>query len=204
MEKLDNKATHSITTSTTHQTTTQVSPDPIFQMVTGYWVSKTLMTAVELDVFTKLSGNKTVTFEQLQNDILDMDKRPAEVFATALVSLGLITVNSGGEAKKKGEEEKKKVYSNSRISEVFLDKNKSSYIGDFIIMMDKRLYSRWAKLPVSLKTNRPVESAEEGDISARTMFDNAKTNQVIEQMQMFTRAMYGVSVGPAMALAKVF
>jgi hypothetical protein len=41
-------------------------------MVTGYWISKTLMTAVELEVFTKLSGNKTVTFEQLQNDILDM------------------------------------------------------------------------------------------------------------------------------------
>lgn len=201
MEKTDISATAS---TTIPKTTTQVSPDPIFQMVTGYWISKTLMTAVELEVFTKLSGNKTVTFEQLQNDILDMDKRPAEVFATALVSLGLITVNSGGEAKKKGEEEKKKVYSNSRISEVFLDKNKSSYIGDFIIMMDKRLYNRWAKLPVSLKTNRPVESAEEGDISARTMFDNAKTNQVIEQMQMFTRAMYGVSVGPAMALAKVF
>lgn len=201
MEKTDISATAS---TTTLKTTTQVSPDPIFQMVTGYWISKTLMTAVELEVFTKLSGNKTVTFEQLQNDILEMDKRPAEAFATALVSLGLITVNSGGEAKKKGEEEKKKVYSNSRISEVFLDKNKSSYIGDFIIMMDKRLYSRWAKLPVSLKTNRPVESAEEGDISARTMFDNAKTNQVIEQMQMFTRAMYGVSVGPAMALAKVF
>jgi len=36
------------------------------------------------------------------------------------------------------------------------------------------------------------------------MFDNAKTNQAIEQMQIFTRAMYGVSVGPAMALGKVF
>ena len=48
-------------------------------------------------------NRRTVTFEQLQNDILEMDKRPAEVFATALVSLGLITVNSGGEAKKKGE-----------------------------------------------------------------------------------------------------
>jgi O-methyltransferase len=56
----------------------------------------------------------------------------------------------------------------------------------------------------SLKTNKPVEAAEEGDISATTIFDNAKSNQAIEQMQMFTRAMYGVSVGPAMALGKVF
>ena len=54
------------------------------------------MTAVKLEVFTKLSGNKSVTFEQLQNDILEMDKHPAEVFATALVSLGLmnITINN--------------------------------------------------------------------------------------------------------------
>ena len=33
-----------------------ISPDPIFQMLTGFWVSKTLMTAVELEVFTKLDG----------------------------------------------------------------------------------------------------------------------------------------------------
>jgi hypothetical protein len=55
-----------------------------------------------------------------------------------------------------------------------------------------------------LKTNKPVEAAEEGDISATTMFDNAKAHQAAEQMQMFTHAMYGVSVGLAMALAKVF
>ncbi|MBV9175710.1 MAG: hypothetical protein JO297_01585 [Nitrososphaeraceae archaeon] len=196
-------------------TMTNVSPDPIFQMATGFWVSKTLMTAVELEVFTKLSGNKSVTFEQLQNDILEMDKRPAEVFATALLSLGLINVSGergGGEG---GGEGREKLYSNSQLSEVFLDKNKPSYIGDFIIMMDKRLYNKWGKLPLSLKTNRPIEAAEggggEGDddnnniMSARTMFDKAKTNQVaIEQMQMFTRAMYGISVSPAMALAKVF
>jgi len=35
-------------------------------MVIGYWVSKTLMTAVELEVSTKMSGNKAVTVEQLQ------------------------------------------------------------------------------------------------------------------------------------------
>ncbi len=49
MEKTDISATAS---TTIPKTTTQVSPDPIFQMVTGYWISKTLMTAVELEVFT--------------------------------------------------------------------------------------------------------------------------------------------------------
>ena len=189
---------------------TNVSPDPIFQMATGFWVSKTLMTAVELEVFTKLSGNKSVTFEQLQNDILEMDKRPAEVFATALISLGLINV-SGGEKKKNkeskgGEEERSEktiIYSNSQLSEEFLDRNKPSYIGDFVVMMDKHLYNRWGKLPTSLKTNKPVEKTE-GQISGQDMYDQAKINQGIEQIQMFTRSMYGISVGPAMTLPKIF
>ena len=63
-------------------------PDPIFQMATGFWVSKTLMSAVELEVFSKLAG-KSVNIDQLQN-LLEIENRPAEAFVTALVSLGLI------------------------------------------------------------------------------------------------------------------
>ena len=207
MEESDNTNTHDNTAS--FQTTMQVSPDPIFQMVTGFWVSKTLMTAVELEVFTKLAGNTTVDINEFQN-MLGMQKRPAEVFATALVSLGLLNVTKSKEERKRETgivniDEHNRIYSNSQLSEVFLDKSKPSYIGDFIIMMDKHLYDRWGKLPISLKTNQPVEVAAEGDnISSATMFDKAKSNQQIEQMEMFTHAMYGVSVGPAMALAKVF
>jgi hypothetical protein len=142
--------------------------------------------------------------------MLGMQKRPAEVFATALVSLGLLNVTKSKEERKRETgivniDEHNRRYSNSQLSEVFLDKSKPSYIGDFIIMMDKHLYDRWGKLPISLKTNQPVEVAAEGDnISSATMFEKAKSNQLIEQMEMFTHAMYGVSVGPAMALAKVF
>jgi len=63
MEESDKTNTHVSPASS--QTTMQVSPDPIFQMVTGFWVSKTLMTAVELEVFTKLSGNKEVNINKL-------------------------------------------------------------------------------------------------------------------------------------------
>jgi Dimerisation domain len=107
-----------------------VSPEPIFQMTTRYWVSKTLMSAVELEVFTKLSGNRHVTFDEIQNYILEMDKRPAEVFVTALVSLGLLEVAKMED----NDTNKQKQYSNSQLSEVYLDKNKPTYIGDFIGM----------------------------------------------------------------------
>lgn len=66
-----------------------LSPDPIFQMDIGFWGSKTL-TAVELDLFTKLSNSKGLTMVQLRTDILGMEKRPADVFVTALISLGLL------------------------------------------------------------------------------------------------------------------
>jgi hypothetical protein len=71
-------------------------------------------------------------------------------------------------------------------------------------MLDKQSYSRWDKLPRSVKTNKPIEENEGGRGSAGSMFDQARSNQAIEQMQVFTRAMYGVSVGPAIALAKIF
>ena len=120
------------------------------------------------------------------------------------MDLQLTFVSKNKEEEKRDTTDKENMmYSNSQLSEVFLDKHKPSYIGDFIIMMDKHLYNRWGKLPVSLKTNKPVEETE-GQTSGQDMYDQAKINQGIEQIQMFTRSMYGISVGPAMALPKIF
>jgi hypothetical protein len=57
--------------------TQTLSPDPIFQMATGFWVSKTLMSALELEIFSKLSGYKAVTIKELQK-ILGLQDRPTE------------------------------------------------------------------------------------------------------------------------------
>ncbi len=64
------------------ETQSSPSPDPIFQMATGFWVSKTLMSAVELEVFTKLS-RKSVNIDLLQN-LLEIENRPAEAFVLHL------------------------------------------------------------------------------------------------------------------------
>src|SRR5687768_1724280 len=113
------------------------SPDPIFQILTGFWASKTLMTAVELGLFTKLSGGKQMTLKELQQ-ALEMEARPTDVFASALASLGLLQVTK----KDYGE----RLFANSPVSEMFLDKSKDSYMGDIISMFDKRLYKAWDKL----------------------------------------------------------
>jgi len=111
-----------------------ISPTPIMRMATGFWVSKTLMTAVELGVFTKISAyqnhndSKSITLREFQNLIGIEERRPAEAFTIALVSLGLLKVNKN----KNGE----KAFANSELSSKFLDKSKSTYIGDVVSMFE--------------------------------------------------------------------
>src|SRR5712692_5997792 len=153
-----------------------ISPSPIMQMATGFWVSKTLMTAVELGVFTKISAyqnhndSKSITLREFQNLIGIEERRPAEAFTIALVSLGLLKVNKN----KNGE----KAFANSELSSMFLDKSNSTYIGDVISMFDERLYKRWGKLSQALKTNKPIEEKQVADMES--LSDKAKSNQEVE------------------------
>ena len=102
----------------------------------------------------------------------------------------------------KKEEDSERLFANSPISEIFLDKSKDSYMGDIITMFDKRLYKAWDKLVESLKSNKPVNAADGG--GAETIFDQAKSKRAIEEIQKFTHAMHGVSIGPAMQLPKAY
>jgi hypothetical protein len=181
--------------TSTSSNSASVSPEPIFQIVTGFWASKALMAAVELELFTKLSGGKQMTLKELQQ-ALEMKARPTDVFASALASLGLLQITK----EKEGSE---RLFANSPISEMFLDKSKaSSYMGEIITMFDKRLYKAWDKLVESLKSNKPVNAADGG--GAETIFDQAKSKQAVEEIQKFTHAMQGVSIGPAMQLPKAY
>jgi 3-hydroxy-5-methyl-1-naphthoate 3-O-methyltransferase len=94
------------------------------------------MAAVKLELFTKPSGEKQMTLNELQK-VLGMEARPTGVFASALASLGLFQV-------RKTEEGSEGVFANSPVSEMFVDKSKNSYMGDIITMLDKRLYKAWA------------------------------------------------------------
>jgi 3-hydroxy-5-methyl-1-naphthoate 3-O-methyltransferase len=72
----------------------EITPSPLMQMATGFWVSKTLMSAVELDIFTKISSYqndkdvKSITLQEFQDISGIRDSRPAEAFTTALSILG--------------------------------------------------------------------------------------------------------------------
>lgn len=130
-----------------------ITASALMQMATGFWVSKTLMTAVELEIFTKISSHQkdknvqSITLKEFQEISGIRDSRPAEAFTTALVSLGLLNANkdTNGEI----------TFNNSQLSSLFLDKGKSAYIGDVIAMFDERLSKRWDKLQRHLSPTNP-------------------------------------------------
>lgn len=61
-----------------------LSPDSIFfQTLIGFSAFKALMAAVELELFTKISGDKQMRLNGLQK-VLGTEARPTGVFASAL------------------------------------------------------------------------------------------------------------------------
>ncbi len=156
------------------------SPLPLVQMITGFWVSKTLAAAVELDIFTRLSdvGATVQQFSQM----LAIQTRPAEMLLTGCASLGLLV-------------KKEERYYNSPLSSHFLVKGKPYYFGDGIAMMDKRLYLPWNGLTKAIRTNKPWRENE-------GIFKSMASNP--EEQRIFTEAMYSWSILSGKSLAEVF
>ena len=66
----------------------QVDPSHIMQVGMGFWGSKTLLSAVELELFTKL-GTEDMTGAQIA-EALGLHARAIPDFPDALVALGLL------------------------------------------------------------------------------------------------------------------
>jgi 3-hydroxy-5-methyl-1-naphthoate 3-O-methyltransferase len=117
------------------------SPMPLMQLTTGFWASKTLAAADELDLFSWLSGGGTTAVELARR--LGIDERPAELLLTGCAALGLLESSDGR-------------YVNSPLAEEYLVRGKPYYFGGWIQMLDQRLYPGWGKLTEAIRTNRPT------------------------------------------------
>src|SRR5262249_14615174 len=123
------------------------SPESILQTGTAFWASKTLLSAVELGVFTKLA-ERPLSLVELR-EALGLHPRSAHDFFDALVALGFLRRESG-------------VYSNTADTDFYLDKRKPSYIGGMLEMANARLYSFWNNLTEGLRTGEPQNEAKHG------------------------------------------
>ena len=160
-----------------------LSPEGVLQLGLGFWASKVLLSAVELELFTELA-KRPATCDELRVP-LGLQPRGCDDFLDALVSLGMLDRQAG-------------VYRNAPEADMFLDKNKPSYAGGLLEMANARLYPFWGSLTEGLKTGRPQNEAKTGgDFFAALYADEARLRQ-------FAHAMTGISMGPAVAIAEQF
>ena len=159
------------------------SPDHILQTGLAFWASKTLLSAVEMEVFTELA-RRPESLESLTGR-LGLHPRSSRDFLDALVALGFLERTDGH-------------YSNTQSSDLFLDKHKPSYIGGILEMANKRLYGHWTRLTTALRTGEQQnEATGEEEPFAAIYADPTR-------LKGFLRAMTGISRGANMAIASRF
>lgn len=164
--------------------TTEISPDRILQTGMAFWASKTLLSAVELGVFTELA-KQPADLATLQSRF-GLHDRGAKDFLDALVALGFLKRENGN-------------YQNAPDTDLFLDKAKPAYIGGLLEMCNNRLYGFWNNLTTALRTGGMQNEAKGGgdDPFAVVYADPAN-------LRDFLGAMTGVSRGANMAIASRF
>jgi hypothetical protein len=165
-----------------------ITPDHILQIGFGFWASKTLLSAVELGVFSELAKGAQSGGELRQN--LGLHERSARDFFDALVALGLL--------QRDGDR-----YSNTPETDLFLDRAKRSYVGGILEMANDRLYPFWALLTQGLKSGQPQSLDREGDTTTgAAAFDILYQDE--GRLRQFAQSMTGISMGAAIAIAHKF
>jgi len=166
----------------------QVDPSHIMQVGMGFFASKTVLSAVELELFTKL-GSDRMTGPQIA-EMLELHARAIPDFPDALVALELLEREGEGNDV---------LYSNTQATAVFLDKASPAYIGGILEMSNARLYRFWGDLTEALRTGKPQNEIKH---TGEQMFEELYSDP--DRLEQFMNAMAGISLGPFSALAELF
>lgn len=159
------------------------TPDLILQTGMAFWASKTLLSAVEMQLFTELARHPADL--ATLSGRMGLHPRAGRDFLDALVALGFLQREDG-------------IYRNTPDADFFLDKNKPSYIGGILEMANHRLYGFWGNLTAAVRTGEAQNESRGGhDPFAAIYADPARLKE-------FLRAMSGVSRGANMAIARQF
>lgn len=159
------------------------TPDRIMQLGMSFWGSKTLLSAVELGLFTELAEN-SLDAEALA-ERLELHPRGARDFFDALVALGMLQRSNSQ-------------YANTSETNQFLDREKPSYIGGFLEMVNQRLYPFWGSLTEALRSGQPQNEAKTGGSFFEELYQNP------ERLRLFLSSMTGLSMTSAQAVTQKF
>jgi hypothetical protein len=156
------------------------TPDRILALGFGFWGAKTLLSAVELGIFSELATG-ALDGETLRRR-LGLHPRSARDFFDALVALGMLDRHDGQ-------------YTNTLETDQFLDRAKPGYIGGILEMLNTRLYPFWASLTEGLRSGEPQNEAKTGG----DLFGAIYADPLL--LRQFVHAMSGLSMGAAVAVA---
>jgi len=165
-----------------------LSPQRILDTGFGFWPSKVLLTAVGLELFTKL-GTRAMTADELGR-ALALHPRGTYDFFDALVALRFLERDGDGPNAR---------YRNGAEAAAFLDKAQPTYVGGMLEMCDARLYGFWNDLPTALRTGQPQNELRQGGTS---MFETLYADPA--RLEQFVSAMRGISMANFAALAEKF
>ena len=161
----------------------KTSPDDIFKLGLGFMASKTLLSAIELGLFTELA--KGPRDADALRVYMGLHARSNADFLDTLVALGMLE-RKGGK------------YKNTPSTNAFLDKSKPSYMGGILEMANARLYGFWGSLTEGLRTGQAQNEAKHGGNLFEAIYsDPAK-------LKGFLQAMTGLSTGSGIAIAQKF
>ncbi|MEX2252797.1 MAG: methyltransferase [Thermoleophilaceae bacterium] len=167
---------------------TELDPSHIMQVGMGFWASKTLLSAVELELFTHLGG-ESMTGEEI-GERLGLHERAIYDFLDTLVALGFLERDGDGSEGR---------YRNTDETAAFLDKSGGTYIGGILEMSNARLYPFWGDLTEALQSGKPQNEIKQ---TGKPMFDELYSDPA--RLEQFMEAMQGVSLGNFAALAEKF
>jgi hypothetical protein len=164
--------------------TAPLTPEKILQTGLAFWPAKTLLSAIEMGVFTELARGPEA-FAALSGR-LGLHPRSARDFLDTLVALGFL--------EREGEQ-----YRNTSETDTFLDRRKPSYVGGILEMANHRLYPFWGHLTEALRTGQPQNEVKSGGPG---LFETLYADP--DRLKQFLAAMTGISHGANMAIARQF
>ena len=141
----------------------------------SFWGSKTLLSAIELGLFTELA-KKPLEADTVR-DRLKLHPRSVRDFLDALVALHMLERDADGK------------YRNAPETNLFLDRAKPSYAGGILEMANARLYPFWGALTDGLRTGQPQNEAKSGGDPFKAIYADKKG------LEDFLSAMTGISLG---------
>ena len=150
----------------------QLDPTYIMETGWGFWASKVLLTAVEVNLFTTL-GEGAMTAKQM-GEALGLHPRGTYDFFDSLVALKFLLRDGDGPQGR---------YKNTPETAAFLNKNSPAYIGGMLEMHNARTYGFWNNLSTALKTGEPQNEIKDKSKHFEELYANqGKLVQFLEAM----------------------